>query len=253
MRIQVVENAAHESEIDRSQIRGMIAISEQFWQRFSGQVSFGLNYSKGNQATQYSLGSRTVYVRERWQAQTNFQSDLASSSGGTTSTRNEVTEIPLRLLRWNNWFYAGVGDFLQSSVRGISLQTSLGAGVGRYLKNTNRTSIAVLGGAAWQNTKYLQSAVPANAPNLAAALIYANAKFFQFSKTSLNVTAGLLPAISDPGRIRFNANASYYVKLFSNLKWNVSFYGNWDNRPPAGFSGSDYGSSSGLTWTFGLK
>ena len=24
-------------------------------------------------------------------------------------------------------------------------------------------------------------------------------------------------------------------------------------RPPAGFSGSDYGSSSGLSWTFGLK
>ena len=30
-------------------------------------------------------------------------------------------------------------------------------------------------------------------------------------------------------------------------------YGNWDNRPPANFSGSDYGSSSGLSWTFGIK
>jgi hypothetical protein len=43
------------------------------------------------------------------------------------------------------------------------------------------------------------------------------------------------------------------VKLFSNLKWNVSFYGNWDNRPPPNFSGSDYGSSSGLSWTFGNR
>jgi hypothetical protein len=43
------------------------------------------------------------------------------------------------------------------------------------------------------------------------------------------------------------------VKLFSNLKWNVSFYGNWDNQPPANFSGSDYGSSSGLSWTFGNR
>jgi len=33
----------------------------------------------------------------------------------------------------------------------------------------------------------------------------------------------------------------------------VSFYGNWDNQPPPGFSGSDYGSSSGLSWTFGLR
>jgi hypothetical protein len=253
VRIQVVESAAHETELDRSQIITMTGTSDKFWQRFNGQVSFGLNYSKGNQATQYSLGSQTAYVRERWQAQANFESNLSSSSGATVSTRNELTVIPLRLLRWNNWFYAGVGDFLQSSVQGISLQTSLGGGVGRYLKNTNRTSISVLGGAAWQNTKYQQSAVSANTPNVAAGLFYAEAKFFRFSKTNLNVTAALLPAISDPGRVHFNTNASYYVKLFSNLKWNVSFFGNWDNRPPPGFSGSDYGTSSGLTWTFGLK
>ena len=60
-------------------------------------------------------------------------------------------------------------------------------------------------------------------------------------------------ALSDPGRVRFNTNASYYIKIVSNLKWNMSFYGNWDNRPPPGFSGSDYGTSSGLSWTFGLK
>ena len=48
-------------------------------------------------------------------------------------------------------------------------------------------------------------------------------------------------------------NATYYVKLFSNLKWNASFYGNWDSRPPNGLSGSDYGSTSGLSWTYGLK
>jgi len=70
---------------------------------------------------------------------------------------------------------------------------------------------------------------------------------------SFDATATLLPALSDPGRVRFNTNAAYYVKIFSDLKWNVSFYGNWDNRPPAGFSGSDYGTSSGLSWTFGLK
>jgi len=37
------------------------------------------------------------------------------------------------------------------------------------------------------------------------------------------------------------------------LTWNVSFYGSWDNRPPPTFSGSDYGTSSGLGWTFGNR
>jgi hypothetical protein len=89
--------------------------------------------------------------------------------------------------------------------------------------------------------------------NLATALICSEFKLFRFSKTSLDATATLLPALSDPGRVRFSADAAYYIKIFGDLKWNVSFYGNWDNKPPAGLSGSDYGTSSGLSWTFGLK
>ncbi len=38
-----------------------------------------------------------------------------------------------------------------------------------------------------------------------------------------------------------------------NLNWNLSFYGNWDTRPPANFSGADYGYSVGLKWTFGFR
>jgi hypothetical protein len=48
-------------------------------------------------------------------------------------------------------------------------------------------------------------------------------------------------------------NTIYALKLFSNFWWNLSFYGNWDTRPPANFSGSDYGYSSGIKWTFGYR
>ena len=251
--IKVVEAPEREMAIDRSQIVQMIATSDRFWQRFNGEISFGATYSKGNQSTQYTLGSQTAYVRERWRAQADFDSNLSSSTGVNVSTRNSLDFDALHLLPWNHWFYSGLGTFLQSSEQKISLQSTLGGGVGHYFKNSSRASIAVLGGAAWQNTSYQQSALPLAKQNIAAAMLYADARLFKFSKTNLDVTAALLPAISDPGRVRFNTNASYYIKLFSDLKWNLSFYGNWDNRPPPGFSGSDYGTSSGLSWTFGLK
>jgi len=253
VQITVVQAPEHETSLDQFQITQMIATSNKFWQRFSGSLSFGVIYSKGNQSTQYSLASQTAYVRERWAAGANFSSNLSSSTGTSASTRNSLNLNAMHLLPPKNWFYAGIGDFLQSSTQGISLQSTLGVGVGRYLKNTNRATIAVLGGGAWQNTNYQQAGLPPNKENLGAALIYAEAKFFKFSKTSLNVTASLLPALSDPGRLRFNTNATYYFKIFGNLRWDVSFYGNWDTQPPPGFVGSDYGTSSGLSWTFGLK
>jgi len=217
----------------------MFGTSDKFWERFNGDLSFGTIYTKGNQSTQYTLGSQLAYVRERWSAGAGYDSSLSTSSGTSASTRNSLNLSGLHLLPWNNWFYSGVGDFLQSSVQGISLQTTVGGGIGRYLKNTNRASVTVLGGGAWQNTSYRQSTSPVSGQNLATALIYSEAKLFRFSKTNLTATAMLLPALSEPGRVRFSSNASYYVKLFSNLKWNVSFYGNWDNRPPQGFASSD--------------
>ncbi len=253
VKILVVGTGQQETMIERSQIVDMLVTSEKFWQRFNGEISFGWIYSKGNQSNQYSMGSQVEYVRERWKAGASLDSSLSSSAGTNTSTHNVLNLAAQHLLPWNQWFYSGLATFLQSSEQKITLQSTLGFGVGRYLKNTNRTTISLLGGAAWQNTKYETSLVPLGKQNIAAALIYVDVKTFKFSKTNVNLTATLLPAVSDPGRVFFSTKDSYYIKLFKNLKWNLSFYGNWDSRPPPGFPGSDYGTSSGVSWTFGLK
>jgi len=134
-----------------------------------------------------------------------------------------------------------------------NLQTTVGGGIGHYFLNTNSTKISVTGGLAWQNTAYKTTIPPQAAQNLAAGLVFAEANIFKFKKTNLDATALLIPSISEAGRVRFNTNVSYYVKLFSNLRWNMSFYSSWDNRPPPGLSGSDYGTSSGLSWKFGNR
>lgn len=253
VRIEILETPEREVMLNSPQIVGITETSEKFWQRFNGQLSFGVIYSKGNSSTQYNLGTQAEYLRERWSAQASLSSTLSSSSGVSASTRNLLNLGSSRLLPWKEYFYAGLGSFLQSSAQGITLQTTVGGGLGHYFKNTNQSKISVLGGVAWQSTNYKPTVIPLGTQNLAAAVVAANFSFFRFSKTNLTATASLFPDLTQLGRVQFSTNTTYYVKLIGNLSWNLSFYGNWDNRPPAGFSGSDYGSSSGLSWTFGLK
>jgi hypothetical protein len=249
MEITVTESSGKEV-IQRSRIVEMDTTSTKFLQRFNGSINTGIIYSKGNQSTQYNLGSQVSYPRERWGAAASYNSTLSSSTGAPASTRNQVDLDAFRLMRWDNWFYEGVGNFLQSTEQGIVHQATFGGGVGRYLKNSNQARVSVVGGFVGQNTIYQQNIVT---QNLAAGLIAANLQFFRFNKTNGSLDAVLMPAISDPGRVKFNMNATYYIKFTGNLSWNVSFYGNWDSRPPGGLSASDYGSSSGLSWTFGNK
>jgi hypothetical protein len=253
IKIEVAEAPIKQVEVAQHEVIKLSETSEGFWRRFDGAVNTGLLYSKGNESTQFNVSSQVAYNRERWSSQLNFNSSLASSNGANVTTRNQIDLSTLKLLRWNNWFYAGTGSFLQSSVQEIDLQTTLGGGIGRYLKNTNRASIYVIGGLGWQNVGYRQNTADQGPQNTAVGFVTSELKAFKFKKTNLDVSASLLPAISDPGRVHFNANAAYYIKLINDLSWNFSFYGSWDSRPPPTLPKSDYGTSSGLSWTFGNR
>ena len=253
MTIEVVEAPEQKVELERSKVIQMDTTSEHFWQRFNGQINTGITYSKGNQSTQFNLGSEVTYPRERWQASAAYNSTLSTSTGVTATTRNQVNLEAQRLLRWNNWFYSGMVGFLQSSEQQINLQTNVGGGIGRLLANTNHAKIYVLGGFGWQRTQYASNLAVSNPQEVATGLVAAGARLFRFNKTTLDTTISVLPAISQPGRVYTNLNATYYIKVSGSLSWNVSFYGNWDNQPPPGFQGSDYGTSSGLSITFGNR
>jgi len=251
--IEVLDSRGGTVELPRTEVSRMDQEFQKFWQRFNGRVGLGAIYNKGNESTQYNLTSDVDYARERWAASVSYDSTLSSSTGTSPSSRNQIDASAYRLLRWNNWYYKGTGSFLQSSVQDIDLQSTFAGGVGRYLKNTNHAGITLTAGIAYQRITYGQTVVAAPAENVTSAWISSQVKLYQFDRTNLTVTANLLPALSDPGRVHFNLNTSYYIKIWSKLNFNISFYGNWDTRPPRTFSGSDYGTSTGLNWTFGNR
>jgi hypothetical protein len=244
-----IQAAGQESVVvDNSSVVRMTQFSESFLRRLSGNINIGATYSKGNNTTQYNFGSGLYYQQTRWGSRLTYNSNLSASTGAPTATRNQVDFSAYRLLRWKNYFYAGNVGFLQSSVQGIDRQTNLGVGVGRYLKNTNHVRFSLTGGIGWQRTNYTSTNTIQGTQNIGVALVSSNLDVFTFKKTRLDLSANVLPALTQPGRLFSRINASYYLKLFGKIDWNFSFYGNWDTQPPAHLPSSDYGSSTGLSW-----
>jgi hypothetical protein len=250
IKIVPAETPEEQVAVERPEVITVTQTSTNFWERFNGNITTGVTYSKGNQSRQYNLGATVDYPRERWGAKGTVNSTLNTASGTSTATRNTLDLRALHLLPWNNWFYVGLGNFLQSSIQQIQLQSNLGGGIGRFLKNTNHSTILVAGGLGLQNVKYSQSQP---AQNVLAGTAVTEMKFFRFNRTNLTIDAAAYPALTQPGRVYVNTSVSYYVKLFGKIDWNASLYGNWDNQPPPHFSGSDYGTTSGLSYSFGNK
>ena len=239
--------------VDKSTVVGMTQTSETFVQRLSGKITLGGSHSKGNNATQYNLASDLDYHQTRWGGSLYLNSNLSSSTGAPAATRNQVDLGSYRLLSRNNYFMAGTAGLLQSSVQEIERQTLLGASLGRYLKNTNRVRLTVRGGLAWQRTIYTPSAQANRTQDTGVALASSNLQAFIFKKSRFDLTGSVAPAVTESGRLFAKINASYYLKIFGKIDWNLSFYGNWDTQPPANLPASDYGSSTGLSYSFGNK
>jgi uncharacterized protein DUF481 len=252
IKIEIQPSNAEESlTVDKSKVVRMTQTSESVLRRLSGGITLGTLYSKGNSTTQYSVGSTFDYRQTRWSSRFRYNSNLSSSVGAETATRNQADLSAYRLLPWKNYFYGGAAAFLQSSVQGIQRQTNLAFGLGRYFKNTNRVRFTALGGVGWQRTRYEPSVATQESQDVAVSLILLNLEAFSFKKSRLDLSASAVPALTDLGRLFYRTNLAYYLKLFGKVDWNFSFYGNWDTRPPPHFQGSDYGSSTGLSWTFG--
>lgn len=249
VKIEIIGTPEQPEVVDRRQIVEMNQASDSFWRRFSGSIDTGMIYSKGNNTAQYNLGSDLTFRRDRWNADVSYSSNLSTSNRETASTRNQVNYDGLRFMPWNNWYYTGIGSFLQSSQQGINLQSSLGGGIGRFFKNTDRTRISLTGGFTWQDTQY-DSSVLYPSEKAIAGMIAGSVQLFIFKKTTLAVNAALLPVLNQPGRVRFNTDASYSLQIIKNLWWKFTFYGNWDNRPPGNLSGSDFGATSGISYSF---
>ena len=221
--------------------------------RLSGSITSGAQYSKSNRTTQYSIGAELAYRETQWGGKVSYGGNLSSSTGAETSTRDEIDLNAHRQLPWRNYFYAGSAGFLQSSVQGISRRTNLGLGLGRFLKDTNRVQFAVMGGLGWQGTQYVPLAQTEQSQNVAVGLLGLSLNAFSFKSTRFVVDGTLAPSLTDAGRAFAKVNASYYIKVFGKIDWNLSFYGNWDTKPPAHLQGSDYGTSMGVSYTFGNK
>jgi putative salt-induced outer membrane protein YdiY len=248
VKIEVLESGNTQQVLDQPQVVQLSEAANTFWRKFSGDFDSGMSYSRGNNTRQLNLSGDILYLSSLWSVQADYTSSFSASNHDSLSNRNQVTLSARRLLPRKKWFYTGLAEFLQSSQQGIANQSTLGGGLGRSLKNTHRARISLTGGLAFQNTRYESPANPTQ--QSLSGLVAANVQLFVFKKTTLSLQATVLPLLNQPGRVRYGTNLDYSIQIINNLWWKFTFYGNWDNRPPNNLPGSDYGTTSSLSYSF---
>ena len=236
------------AKIPKSDISAIRQTEVRFWHNLHGAVSVGSNFTKSNNQSQFNTNANLSYIKPYWSASTEFQSTFNGSVSAPSNLRRDVTMSAMRILNRANYFAIGIADLLRSDEQQLALRTTLGGGLGKLLRNEDRTRFYVLGGAVWTREHYTPTA--STYFNSAEGLLGAKLEYFRFKTTNYYIRASVYPSMSQPGRIRFDGNTGVKYQIVKDLYINFSFYVNYDSQPPRATTKSDYGGVSSLGWSF---
>jgi len=230
----------------------VIAIGQRegsFWDQLTGSISYGFGFASGNNATNSSLSTDVSFRTSKNSVYVAGSSQFDSQANATNTNRITFHAQFARMIT-NRWLAAGLFSLLKSNQQDLQLRSTYGGGLGRKLVQTDKTSLTVIGGAAYSHENYVPQLGTEPVRNNAEALLGLTFSTFRFKTLSLNSQSFLFPSLSDPGRLRLSSQSNLRIELIRNFYWNFQLYENYDTRPPVNAPKNDLGVTTSLGWTF---
>ncbi len=226
-------------------------IKRNFWQRTSGNIGLGINYSKGSNLATISFSGNLLYRKRKsgfsisWDDYNTFQADTL------TSTKADASLSWERTLK-KRWSLETAFSTSQNSELGTKLRLTLGViAIHDFVYNSwNRFYIG--GGISGQReTPYDTTKIT----NDLAGLVGIVWKVYKLTSPKIWVDANIyfVPYFTETGRYRADLNLNPKISVISNdLKIGFKFYYSLDTKPlkiTAGTS-TDWGINLEVTYSF---
>jgi hypothetical protein len=229
---------------------------------FDIDLTVGYNFAKAGGVQQGNFGIDVDYrTRER----------IYSFSASTTTNDSDTQEsseranlgLQYKRLWRNRWYANGNFNMDRNDELDLDLRTSIGAGGGRFLIQSNNMLLGVEANLQFsrENLADRDSLIPIP-PGLVPdpedvdsveAVFRMDWDWFRFDAPELDWSTSLelIPSITESGRLRANFDTGLKWELFSDLKWGLTFYSSFDNKPQVDTAtSSDYGVNTTLTYEF---
>jgi hypothetical protein len=224
-------------------------IDHSFWASVRGSMTFGYSFTKASEIGQLNFGFDATH-----------RTDIRSwSIGGSTITTTQETlentqrshlDLSMTRFRSNRWFNSYLVGFESNDELGLKLRSRLGGGLGRFLRQSSTTELALLGGLIGTNESLTGDE---SSRNSIEAMIGAAYSRFQFDdpNVDLSITLAIYPSLTESGRVRAQFDATYRWEIINDLFWELTYYNTYDSDPADGaLSTNDYAVVTSLGWRY---
>ena len=255
----VVETGSGPKTLDTSRVVLMAPIEEKGVSRIDGDISAGYNFAKASKVTHTQLGVDLSFRSETRIIGIELDTVVVSaedpSTGDTDLSERENLEVDYTRLRSNRWFTEADVSLERNDELGISLRRSIGAGGGRFLRQTNKNTLALHGGL--QRSLEDLASIQHDVASWEAYVMLDWDWFISDSPDlDLSTSLELIPNLTDTGRVRGDFKIKLKWEMISDLFWQLEFYDSYDSKPAVTITigedpeKNDYGITTSLAWEF---
>lgn len=245
----LVETASGPIALSNSTVIAMNTIDSDGFRGMDLSVSAGYNFTKASNVTQFNIGVDAAYRTRIRILSADFSSQISDSSNNDVSQRQSLG-VNYTRLRSNRWLNDGGISFDQNDELGLNLRTSISAGGGRILRQTNNSMFMLKGGL--KATRENNINQPDDVDSLESYGEF-TWEWYRYDSPELDwsTTLELIPSLTESGRVRGEFEATLSWEIFSDLFWALNFYNSYDNQPQSE-SGeeNDYGITTSVSYKF---
>jgi hypothetical protein len=244
-----IETSNGPQVLDGDKVIAMNSIDEGGFRSLDLNVTLGYNFTKASNITQMNVSADTTYRTLKRILSADFSSSISDSSGNDSSQVQSMSFTYTRLRR-NRWLNDGGISFDRNDELGLNLRTSISAGLGRILHQSNNSDFTLSGGL--KATRENDAGVEDDTDSLESYGSMAW-QWFRFDDPELDwsTTLEIIPSLTESGRIRGQFDSTLRWEIINDFYWQLDLYDSYDNQPQGDTTTTnDYGITTSISYKF---
>jgi len=243
----LVHSTTSDEAVDLIEVVRLTAIEAGFWNRVDGSMDFGFSFSQADSLTQWSFNSTIERRTPRYLNRLTLTSQETIDAEENRQSRNSGTYQVQRFLG-NRWFLSPAVQFSENEQLGLAFRSVVSGAAGRYLTQSNRTILTLLGGVTYTAEQFSGE----DAENRSEAVGGVRWDWFTFGdhESDIVTSAQVYENLGGESRTRLEATVSFRQKFYKDFYWSVNVYETFDSRPPNEQKKNDSSVAITLGWTF---
>ena len=247
-----VSEPAGEVTLPMTEVVLITPIGGSFWKKLDGSIDAGFSYTRSSGIAQLNLNSETVYRKPAFGARLSAsltQTEQDDDDDDSNDDDRASIEGSYLRYRWQEWYVLVGSRFETNKSLGLKLRSSVVAGIGNRLINSNRAQTTLGVGLGVNDERGVDVE---STRNIEALVTFRTAYYtYDRPKTTFDLDVQYYPSLSNWGRQRVQLDGAVKRELWKDLFISFTVYNTYDSRPPnPDANTNDIGVVTSIGWTF---